>query len=48
MVAVGPDCAEHRSLPFDGSHGWYWQNRGTEPVTVDIQVAGYQEKLYRP
>lgn len=34
--------------PFDGSHGWYWQNRGTEPVTVDIQVAGYQEKLYRP
>jgi hypothetical protein len=34
--------------PFDGSHGWYWQNRGTEPVTVDIQVAGHQEKLYRP
>jgi hypothetical protein len=34
--------------PFDGSHGWYWQNRGTEPVTVDIQVTGYQEKLYRP
>ncbi len=34
--------------PFDGSHGWYWQNRGTEPVTVNIQVAGYQEKLYRP
>ncbi|GAA4796776.1 hypothetical protein [Lysobacter hankyongensis] len=34
--------------PFDGSHGWYWQNRGTAPVTVDIQVAGYQEKLYRP
>ncbi len=34
--------------PFDGSHGWYWQNRGTEPVTVEIQVAGYQEKLYRP
>lgn len=34
--------------PFDGSHGWYWQNRGTQPVTVNIQVAGYQEKLYRP
>ena len=34
--------------PFDGSHGWYWQNRGTEPVTVNIQVAGYQKKLYRP
>ncbi|HEY1137039.1 MAG TPA: hypothetical protein VGE64_06070 [Xanthomonadaceae bacterium] len=34
--------------PFDGSHGWYWQNRGTQPVTINIQVAGYQEKLYRP
>lgn len=34
--------------PFEGSHGWYWQNRGTEPVTVDIKVAGYQQKLYRP
>lgn len=36
------------TAPFDGSHGWYWQNRGTEPVTVTIQVVGYQEKLYRP
>lgn len=34
--------------PFDGSHGWYWLNRGTEPVTVQIEVAGFQEKLYRP
>lgn len=34
--------------PFDGSHGWYWQNRGTDPVTVQIEVAGFQEKLYRP
>ena len=34
--------------PFDGSHGWYWQNRGTDPVTVEIEAAGFQEKLYRP
>lgn len=34
--------------PFDGSHGWYWQNRGTDPVTVEIEVSGFQEKLYRP
>lgn len=34
--------------PFDGSHGWYWQNRGTAPVTVDIQMSGFQEKLYQP
>jgi hypothetical protein len=34
--------------PFDGSHGWYWQNRGDRPVTVDIEVAGFQQDLYRP
>jgi hypothetical protein len=34
--------------PFDGSHGWYWQNRSKEKVAVEIKVAGQQEKLYRP
>jgi hypothetical protein len=34
--------------PFDGSHGWYWQNRGTDPVTVEIEASGFQEKLYQP
>ncbi len=34
--------------PFDGSHGWYWQNRGSDAVTVEIDVSGFQEKLYRP
>ena len=33
---------------FDGTHGWYWQNRGTEPVTVQIVVTGFQPSLYRP
>jgi hypothetical protein len=31
-----------------GTHGWYWQNRGTEPVTVEIAVTGFQPMLYRP
>lgn len=33
---------------FEGTHGWYWQNRGTEPVTVEIAVTGFQPSLYRP
>jgi hypothetical protein len=33
---------------FEGTHGWYWQNRGTEPVTVEIAVTGFQPTLYRP
>ncbi|HEL5340008.1 TPA: hypothetical protein UOJ00_003005 [Stenotrophomonas maltophilia] len=34
--------------PFEGSHGWYWMNRGTEPVTVEIEATGFQPELYRP
>ena len=29
------------NAPFSGIHGWYWQNRGTEPVTVTLSSAGY-------
>lgn len=34
--------------PFEGSHGWYWLNRSDAPVTVKVQVTGFQQKLYRP
>lgn len=33
---------------FEGSHGWYWLNRGTKPVTVALEVSGFHSKLYRP
>ena len=36
------------NAPFDGSHGWYWLNKGTEPVTVQVEVSGFQQRLYRP
>lgn len=36
------------NAPFDGSHGWYWLNKGTEPVTVQVAVSGFQQRLYRP
>ncbi|MDQ3618478.1 MAG: hypothetical protein M3374_07200 [Pseudomonadota bacterium] len=36
------------TAPFDGTHGWYWKNRGNEPVTVQVQVAGFQQGLFRP
>ena len=34
--------------PFDGTHGWYWSNKGSAPVTITVRVSGYFEKLYRP
>lgn len=36
------------TAPFDGSHGWYWRNRGEQPVTVRVKLSGFFEKLYRP
>ncbi|MDE1460874.1 hypothetical protein [Spartinivicinus poritis] len=34
--------------PFDGTHGWYWQNKGSEPVTVVVKTSGFYETLYQP
>lgn len=34
--------------PFDGTHGWYWGNRGPEPVTVRLRVSGFYADLRRP
>ena len=36
------------TAPFDGSQGWYWSNRGEQPVTITVKVSGYFEKLYQP
>jgi hypothetical protein len=34
--------------PFDGTHGWFWENLGPEPVTIRLQTSGYYDKLGRP
>lgn len=30
---------------FAGSHGWYWRNRGNEPVTITVKVSGEFKNL---
>ena len=32
---------------FDGSHGWFWRNRGTESVTVTLRTHGEYRELKR-
>lgn len=34
--------------PFDGTHGWFWENLGPDPVTVTVKTSGYYDKLARP
>lgn len=31
------------TAPFDGTHGWFWENRNTEPVTVELVTSGVYE-----
>lgn len=35
------------AAPFDGTHGWFWRNRGDKPVTVKVKVSGFYEKFER-
>lgn len=30
---------------FDGNHGWFWRNRGQEPVTLTLRTAGYYSAI---
>ncbi len=32
------------TAPYDGIHGWYWENKGTTPVTVTLNSAGFYEQ----
>jgi hypothetical protein len=31
---------------FDGMHGWFWRNRGRQPVTVRLRTSGEYENLH--
>jgi hypothetical protein len=29
------------TAPFSGIHGWFWENRTAQPVTVTLESAGF-------
>lgn len=33
--------------PVDGTHGWFWRNRGDGPVEVTVQTSGFYEELFQ-
>lgn len=35
------------AAPVDGTHGWFWRNRGDGPVEVTVKASGFFEELYR-
>ena len=32
---------------FNGSHGWFWRNRGDAPVTITLRTAGDYAQIKR-
>lgn len=34
--------------PFDGTHGWYWRNKGDTPVSVKLKISGFYQELFEP
>lgn len=36
------------TAPFEGTHGWYWRNKGDVPVTVTVKTAGFYKDLFQP
>ena len=41
----GRDVARHGTYlaPFPGIHGWFWENRGMDSVTVTLNAAGFSD-----
>lgn len=33
--------------PFTGTHGWYWRNKNTTPVTVMLNASGFYADLFK-
>jgi hypothetical protein len=31
--------------PFEGTHGWYWKNKGTGPTTITLEATGVYRNL---
>jgi hypothetical protein len=38
------------TAPYDGIHGWYWENSSDKPVTITLRAAGFfdRARLFMP
>ena len=36
------------TAPFDGTHGWYFRNKGETPITVKVKTVGFYKDLFKP
>ncbi|MBA3515571.1 MAG: transmembrane anchor protein [Pyrinomonadaceae bacterium] len=45
-LQVGRDAGQLTAV-FDGRHGWFWRNRGTNDVTITLKTSGMYRSLKR-
>ena len=43
--ATGTSANGSLTAPFDGIHGWYFQNQSIKPVVVRVKIAGFYELI---
>ena len=43
--AAGSQASGALVAPWQGIHGWYWQNKGDAPVTVRLRMAGFYDLI---
>ncbi|AKV98059.1 hypothetical protein SAMN04487869_12839 [Marinobacter sp. DSM 26671] len=42
-----PSASGAFEAPFDGTHGWYWENRGEGAVTVVLNTSGFYNDIVK-
>ena len=45
VVATANEMKGSFTAPFDGSHGWYWENNTDEDIAVQLKVKGQFEVI---
>ena len=43
--AAGSKAGGSLIAPWQGTHGWYWQNKSDAPVVVRLRMAGFYELI---
>jgi hypothetical protein len=43
--ATGTSANGSLTAPFDGVHGWYFQNQSVNPVVVKVKISGFYELI---
>jgi len=39
-IATSHEMQGSATMPFAGSHGWYWKNNSSEDITIELETSG--------